>query len=234
MELPKSEVHNAGDYRTSASRWYGGVSRVTGTTAGKQAYLSSELTIAPELAANTTALYLSPAPDLTRTATTTHRFTTASTAPPCLTTTISCKTRAERRSMCAGLSQWAEADHGRYDFEYEDDDEEQSGDVDIENKYYSAKQLKGDDPEAAVDEFLGIPALEEEKSDWGFKGLKQAIKLEFKLARYDQVCSAAWASCAVANRSQGHRALQGAPHLRQVGRHAQLLGKVHQQHARLY
>ncbi|KAJ4362155.1 hypothetical protein N0V95_001503 [Ascochyta clinopodiicola] len=73
-----------------------------------------------------------------------------------------------------------------YDFEYEDDDDEQSGDVDIENKYYNAKQLKVDDPESAIDEFLGIPALEEEKSDWGFKGLKQAIKLEFKLARYDQ------------------------------------------------
>jgi COP9 signalosome complex subunit 2 len=54
----------------------------------------------------------------------------------------------------------------RYDFEYEDDDDEQSGDVDIENKYYNAKQLKVDDPESAIDEFLGIPALEEEKSDW--------------------------------------------------------------------
>ncbi|KAF1830416.1 COP9 signalosome complex subunit 2 [Decorospora gaudefroyi] len=73
-----------------------------------------------------------------------------------------------------------------YDFEYEDDDDEQSGDVDIENKYYNAKQLKADDPEAAIDEFLGMPALEEEKSEWGFKGLKQAIKLEFKLGRYDQ------------------------------------------------
>jgi COP9 signalosome complex subunit 2 len=54
----------------------------------------------------------------------------------------------------------------RYDFEYEDEDEEQSGDVDIENKYYNAKQVKGEDPESAIDEFLGIPALEEEKSDW--------------------------------------------------------------------
>lgn len=54
----------------------------------------------------------------------------------------------------------------RYDFEYEDDDEEQNGDVDIENKYYNAKQLKGDEPESAIDEFLGIPALEEEKGDW--------------------------------------------------------------------
>ncbi|KAF2032258.1 PCI-domain-containing protein [Setomelanomma holmii] len=74
----------------------------------------------------------------------------------------------------------------QYDFEYDDDEDEETGDVDIENKYYNAKQLKGDDPESAIDEFLGIPALEEEKSDWGFKGLKQAIKLEFKLARYDQ------------------------------------------------
>lgn len=54
----------------------------------------------------------------------------------------------------------------RYDFEYEDDDDEESGDVDIENKYYNAKQLKADDPEAAIDEFLGMPALEQEKSEW--------------------------------------------------------------------
>lgn len=53
-----------------------------------------------------------------------------------------------------------------YDFEYEDDDDEQTGDVDVENKYYNAKQLKADDPEAAIDEFLGVPALEEEKGDW--------------------------------------------------------------------
>jgi COP9 signalosome complex subunit 2 len=53
-----------------------------------------------------------------------------------------------------------------YDFEYEDDDDDESGNVDIENKYYSAKQMKGDNPEAAVQEFLGVPALEPEKGDW--------------------------------------------------------------------
>ncbi|KAF2807456.1 PCI-domain-containing protein [Mytilinidion resinicola] len=79
-----------------------------------------------------------------------------------------------------------DSDQEEYDFEYEDDDEEQGGDVDIENKYYNAKQMKGDNPEEAVDEFLGVPALEEEKGDWGFKGLKQAIKLEFKLKRYNK------------------------------------------------
>ncbi|EGP82617.1 unnamed protein product [Zymoseptoria tritici ST99CH_1A5] len=79
------------------------------------------------------------------------------------------------------------SDEENYDFEYEDDDDaDQGGDVDVENKYYNAKQLKADSPEEAIDEFLGVPALEEEKGDWGFKGLKQAIKLEFKLGRYEK------------------------------------------------
>lgn len=32
---------------------------------------------------------------------------------------------------------------------------------------------------------MGVPGVEEQKGDWGFKGLKQAIKLEFALGRYD-------------------------------------------------
>lgn len=96
-----------------------------------------------------------------------------------------------------------------YDFEYEDADEDESGDIGIENKYYNAKQMKVDNPEEAVDEFLGIPPLEQDKSEWfvvafnssyrtfiltafrGFKGLKQAIKLEFKLGRYSDVSTTA-------------------------------------------
>lgn len=75
-----------------------------------------------------------------------------------------------------------------YDFDYDDEDEnEDSGDVDIENKYYNAKQLKLTEPEDAIREFLEVPNLQGEKGDWGFKGLKQAIKLEFKLQRYDEV-----------------------------------------------
>lgn len=54
----------------------------------------------------------------------------------------------------------------RYDFEYEDDDEEETGDVGIENKYYNAKQMKADNPDEAIDEFLGMPAMEDEKGDW--------------------------------------------------------------------
>ena len=54
----------------------------------------------------------------------------------------------------------------RYDFEYEDDDEEETGDVGIENKYYNAKQMKAENPDEAIEEFLGLPALENEKGDW--------------------------------------------------------------------
>lgn len=49
--------------------------------------------------------------------------------------------------------------------------------------------MKSSDPEDAISEFLGIPPLEKEKGDWGFKGLKQAIKLEFKLGQYEKVCA---------------------------------------------
>ncbi|KAF3768549.1 hypothetical protein M406DRAFT_98660 [Cryphonectria parasitica EP155] len=73
-----------------------------------------------------------------------------------------------------------------YDFDYDDTDgDEDSGDVDIENRYYNAKQLKVSEPEDAINEFLEIPKLQAEKGEWGFKGLKQAIKLEFKMRRYD-------------------------------------------------
>ncbi|CAK7198825.1 COP9/signalosome complex subunit Csn2 [Sporothrix eucalyptigena] len=78
-----------------------------------------------------------------------------------------------------------ESDEEEYDFEYEDDeDEPDAGEVTIENKYYNAKQTKLTDPDEAITEFLGLPELESEKGDWGFKGLKQAIKLEFGLGRY--------------------------------------------------
>ena len=59
-----------------------------------------------------------------------------------------------------------DSDNEQYDFEYEDDDDDEGGDIDIENKYYNAKQLKVDEPEDAITEFLGVPALEPEKGDW--------------------------------------------------------------------
>lgn len=40
--------------------------------------------------------------------------------------------------------------------------------------------MKGDNPEEAIDEFLGVPALEEDKSDWYIFSLP--LDLEFGLA----------------------------------------------------
>lgn len=68
----------------------------------------------------------------------------------------------------------------RYDFEYEDDDEEEAGDVGVENKYYNAKQMKADNPDEAIQEFLGMPALEDEKGDWSVSR-KMALVLPYIL-----------------------------------------------------
>lgn len=120
-----------------------------------------------------------------------------------------------------------------YDFEYEDDDDADAdnGDVDVENKYYNAKQMKGDSPEEAIEEFLGVPALEPEKGDWGFKGLKQAIKLEFKLSRYEDV-SMRWSDKTESGETltgiPGRQTLRGAVDLCQICRHQKLLRKVNQ------
>ncbi|EJD03731.1 PCI-domain-containing protein [Fomitiporia mediterranea MF3/22] len=69
-----------------------------------------------------------------------------------------------------------------YGFDYSDGDEaDETGTPDLENLYYSAKALKGEDPEEALAAFKRIVTTEESKSDWGFKALKQATKLLFKV-----------------------------------------------------
>ncbi|KAH6562944.1 hypothetical protein BASA50_000200 [Batrachochytrium salamandrivorans] len=75
-----------------------------------------------------------------------------------------------------------------FGFEYEDDDVEEP-DVDLENKYYSAKGHKEDSPQIAIKEFRSVVATEDVKGDWGFKALKQIVKLSFKLDDYVTVLS---------------------------------------------
>jgi COP9 signalosome complex subunit 2 len=72
------------------------------------------------------------------------------------------------------------SDDEDYDFTYSDgDDANDSGSVDVENMYYTAKSKKEDNPEEALKEFRAIVDQEEEKGDWGFKALKQSTKLLF-------------------------------------------------------
>ena len=55
-------------------------------------------------------------------------------------------------------------------------------DVDLENQYYNSKALKEDDPCAALASFTRVLELEAgDKGEWGFKALKQMIKINFKL-----------------------------------------------------
>ena len=50
----------------------------------------------------------------------------------------------------------------------------------MENQYYAAKGLKSDgDFNSALDAFRHVVELETEKGDWGFKALKQMVKLTF-------------------------------------------------------
>ena len=77
--------------------------------------------------------------------------------------------------------------------DYTDESGESTDDekIEIENQYYSSKGLKEEDPRAALLGFQGVLELEEKKmkkEEWGFKALKQMLKLLFKM-----VCQG-WAS----------------------------------------
>ena len=76
-------------------------------------------------------------------------------------------------------------DNDDYDLEY--DDSEPDVEADLENQYYNSKTLKEEDPDGALAAFTRVLQLEEEKGDWGFKALKQIMKLEFNLGRYAQM-----------------------------------------------
>ena len=70
-----------------------------------------------------------------------------------------------------------------YDLEYSKDSNSEPN-VGWENQYYNSKALKEDDPKAALSSFQKILELEGEKGEWGFKALKQMIKINFKLVRF--------------------------------------------------
>ena len=77
----------------------------------------------------------------------------------------------------------ASGDEENYDFEYSDDGgNDGSVDADVENQYYNAKGLKEDDIDGATKAFHGVVEREEsdEKTPWGFKCLKQLIKIYHK------------------------------------------------------
>lgn len=80
-------------------------------------------------------------------------------------------------------------DNDDYGLDYSDENESEP-DVDLENQYYNSKALKEDNPEAAIESFqkvLEIEEKEKEKGEWGFKALKQMIKIHFKLGNFEEM-----------------------------------------------
>ncbi|KAL1131418.1 hypothetical protein AAG570_011035 [Ranatra chinensis] len=76
-----------------------------------------------------------------------------------------------------------------YGLEYSEDSNSEP-DVDLENQYYNSKALKEDDPKLALASFQKVLDLESgEKGEWGFKALKQMIKIHFKLNNYSEMMS---------------------------------------------
>merc|ERR1712004_272216 len=74
-----------------------------------------------------------------------------------------------------------------YDLEYSEDSNSEP-DVDLENQYYNSKALKEDDPKAALESFQKVLELEgKDKGEWGFKALKQMIKINFRLSNYGEM-----------------------------------------------
>eukprot|EP00303_Exanthemachrysis_gayraliae_P000203 CAMPEP_0206011440 /NCGR_PEP_ID=MMETSP1464-20131121/13222_1 /ASSEMBLY_ACC=CAM_ASM_001124 /TAXON_ID=119497 /ORGANISM="Exanthemachrysis gayraliae, Strain RCC1523" /LENGTH=433 /DNA_ID=CAMNT_0053385103 /DNA_START=9 /DNA_END=1310 /DNA_ORIENTATION=+ len=73
-----------------------------------------------------------------------------------------------------------------YGFEYSDEDPEED-DVNIENQYYNSKALLESDTDDALAGFREVLSMETDKGEWGFKALKQIVKLQFKLKIYDDM-----------------------------------------------
>ncbi|WKX92388.1 hypothetical protein Q1695_010427 [Nippostrongylus brasiliensis] len=77
-----------------------------------------------------------------------------------------------------------------YGFEYEDDSGSEP-DVDLENQYYTAKGLKSEGKiSEAIANFekassLFVLNLEQEMGEWGFKALKQMVKITFNSNQFE-------------------------------------------------
>ncbi|KAJ8476019.1 hypothetical protein OPV22_019746 [Ensete ventricosum] len=83
----------------------------------------------------------------------------------------------------------SDADMEDYGFDYSDEEPEEQ-DVDIENQYYNSKGLVETDPEEALAGFAEVVGMEPEKAEWGFKALKQTVKLYYRLGKYKEKMTA--------------------------------------------
>ncbi|KAJ8921503.1 hypothetical protein NQ315_003121 [Exocentrus adspersus] len=77
-------------------------------------------------------------------------------------------------------------DYGDYGLEYSEESTSEP-DVDLENQYYLAKTLKEDNLKSSIAAFQKVLDLQgEPKGEWGFKALKQLVKINFQLKNYKE------------------------------------------------
>ncbi|KAL3277406.1 hypothetical protein HHI36_012755 [Cryptolaemus montrouzieri] len=77
-------------------------------------------------------------------------------------------------------------DDNDYGLEYSEESTSEP-DVDLENQYYLAKTMKEENPTASLSAFQKVLDLQgDTKGQWGFKALKQIVKINFQLKNYDE------------------------------------------------
>ncbi|KAJ8982946.1 hypothetical protein NQ317_005262 [Molorchus minor] len=75
-------------------------------------------------------------------------------------------------------------DEDDYGLEYSEESTSEP-DVDLENQYYLAKTLKEENIEMSIAAFQKVLDLQGDlRGEWGFKALKQLVKINFKLKNY--------------------------------------------------
>lgn len=76
-----------------------------------------------------------------------------------------------------------------YGLEYSEDSGSEP-DVDLENQYYNSKSMKEINPKQALMSFQKVLELQgSTKGVWGFKALKQMVKIHFQLKNYSETMS---------------------------------------------
>jgi len=77
-----------------------------------------------------------------------------------------------------------------YDFEFENEGSDEGAEdleVQISNCYYTSKGSMEAEPRDSLEGFRQILDMEGEKGEWGFKALKQIVKLEFTLGQHEKM-----------------------------------------------
>ena len=75
---------------------------------------------------------------------------------------------------------------------FSEEEEEDEEDSTLENQYYNSKAMKEDSLTDALIGFTKVIELQSDKGEWGFKALKQMLKINFKLGKLRSTYVRSW------------------------------------------